>query len=709
MATLQNIRNRGPLLVIVIGVALLAFVLGDLFSSGSTLMGKARDRAFVVNGEVITTQQYSEKITEFEEFQKMISGQSSLDENTSLQIREAVYQQMVRNRLFEDQAGDLGLVVSKAEINDLVHGESISPILQQLPFFVDPETGMFSRMALIEFLNVINTASPNAQEQQLVNQYKSLWMFIENMIITQRLEEKYVSLLSNSVVVNDVEAKTSFDLSQQNAELGYAMQSYFTIPDSTVSVTDKEIKSFYDKHKKSFNLETPLVKISYFTTPINPSDEDFADVEQQSQVAFAQLQSAAAPATVVADYSDMPYRDVYVGENLLTPNQLDFARSAEVSDIYGPAREGDSYQIYKLIDKTVAPDSVHLSMMAIPTSAVMGQDSIITNFVDSIYNLIQGGESFDVVANNLNPNSNGGDVGWAREIDLLPFGINMVKEAFSAPVGQPVKISVPGQEVIFQVEERTRPVNKYKLAVINMPVVPSEKTSNNIDNKLNQLVSTPDVGKRFNELAAEEGYMVMPSMTFSANDFSLGQIQGSRQIITWAANEKEVGAVRKFDLTNLRVVARVDQVIPAGTTPLSEVSESIKSRLINDKKAEKLIADLTQKNLTSLEDYAEAINSIVDTVRFVNFTTQNITGVGYEPVINAAASFAPIGKTVGPMKGNLGVFVANVTNRTEGTAEYDAEAQKALILNNNAYRIQMQAVETLKDELGVEDNRYKFF
>lgn len=709
MATLQNIRNRGPLLVIVIGVALLAFVLGDLFSSGSTLMGKARDRAFVVNGEVITTQQYSEKITEFEEFQKMISGQSSLDENTSLQIREAVYQQMVRNRLFEDQAGDLGLVVSKAEINDLVHGESISPILQQLPFFVDPETGMFSRMALIEFLNVINTASPNAQEQQLVNQYKSLWMFIENMIITQRLEEKYVSLLSNSVVVNDVEAKTSFDLSQQNAELGYAMQSYFTIPDSTVSVTDKEIKSFYDKHKKSFNLETPLVKISYFTTPINPSDEDFADVEQQSQVAFAQLQSAAAPATVVADYSDMPYRDVYVGENLLTPNQLDFARSAEVSDIYGPAREGDSYQIYKLIDKTVAPDSVHLSMMAIPTSAVMGQDSIITNFVDSIYNLIQGGESFAVVANNLNPNSNGGDVGWAREIDLLPFGINMVKEAFSAPVGQPVKISVPGQEVIFQVEERTRPVNKYKLAVINMPVVPSEKTSNNIDNKLNQLVSTPDVGKRFNELAAEEGYMVMPSMTFSANDFSLGQIQGSRQIITWAANEKEVGAVRKFDLTNLRVVARVDQVIPAGTTPLSEVSESIKSRLINDKKAEKLIADLTQKNLTSLEDYAEAMNSIVDTVRFVNFTTQNITGVGYEPVINAAASFAPIGKTVGPMKGNLGVFVANVTNRTEGTAEYDAEAQKALILNNNAYRIQMQAVETLKDELGVEDNRYKFF
>lgn len=709
MATLQNIRNRGPLLVIIIGVALLAFVLGDLFNSGSMLMGKARDRAFVVNGEVITTQQYSEKITEFEEFQKMISGQSSLDENTSLQIREAVYQQMIRNRLIEDQANDLGIVVSKEEINDLVHGESISPILQQLPFFVDPQTGTFSRMALIEFLNVINTASTDPQEQQLVNQYKSIWLFIENMITTQRLEEKYISLLSNSVIANDFEAKTSFDLSQQNSELGYVMQSYFTIPDSAVTVTDKEIKSFYEKHKKSYKTETPLVKISYFTTPIKPSDEDFAEIKQQSETAFAQLQISSTPATVVADYSDTPFRDVFLGENMLTPTQLDFARNATIDGMYGPAREGDSFQIYKLIDKTVAPDSVYLSMMAVPNSTVVGQDSIITNFVDSIYNLIQGGESFALVANSLNPNSNGGDVGWAREIDLLPFGINMVKEAFSVPIGQPIKVSVPGQEIIFQIEKRTSPVNKYKLAVVNMPVVPSEKTSNNIDNNLNQLVSTPDIGKKFNELASEAGYMVMPSMTFSSNDFSLGQIPGSRQVITWAANEKEVGAVRKFDLTNLRVVARVDQQIPAGTTPLSEVSESIKSRLINEKKAEMIIADLRQKNLSSLEDYAETMNSIVDTVRFVNFTTQNITGIGYEPVINSVASFAPIGKTIGPMQGNLGVFVANVTNRTEGTAEYDEEIQKTTILNNNAYRIQTQAIETLKDELGVVDNRYRFF
>ncbi|MDD4631880.1 MAG: SurA N-terminal domain-containing protein, partial [Proteiniphilum sp.] len=628
MATLQKIRDKGTLLVIVIGVALLAFVLGDLFTSGTTLFGKARDRAFVVNGEVISTQQYADKITEFEEFQKMVSGQSSLDENTTSQIREAVYQQMVRERLLDNQTRKLGLTVTKNELNDLVHGENISPVLQQLPFFLDPQTRMFSRNALIEFINTINTPSPGPQEQALVNQYKSLWLFIEEMVRTQRLEEKYISLLSNAVIVNDREARTAFDLSQQNADIAYVMQNYFTISDSAVTVSDKEVQDYYNAHKALFRLEAPLVKLSYFSKEIVPSDEDFAEVEAESKKAFTELQNAANPMSVVADYSDTPYRDVFVSEFMLTPSQIEFVRSAAVNEIAGPKREGDAYQIIKLIDKTVSPDSVRLRMMAIPDASMVGQDSVVTNFVDSIYGLLQGGGSFAEVANSLNPSSNGGEVGWAREIDLAQMGSGLVQAAFNTPVGQPVKLSVPGQQLILQVEERTSPVNKYKVAIINMPVVASEKTSNNIDNELNQFISAPDVKTKFNELASEKNYMVMPNVTVSANDFSLAQIPSSRQIITWAANEKERGSVKKFDLTNLRVIARVEQVIPAGTTPLSEVSSGIRTQLMNEKKAEKIITDLQAKNLTSLDAYAAAMNTVADTVRFVNFTTRNITGLG---------------------------------------------------------------------------------
>jgi peptidyl-prolyl cis-trans isomerase D len=709
MATLQKIRDKGTLLVIVIGVALLAFVLGDLFTSGTTLFGKVRDKAFVVNGEVISTQQYADKITEFEEFQKMISGQSSLDENTSSQIREAVYQQMVRERLLDDQTKELGLTVTKAELNDLVHGENISPVLQQLPFFLDPQTGMFSRSALIEFINTINMPSPGPQEQALVDQYKKLWLFIEEMVRTQRLEEKYITLLTHAVIVNDLEARTSFDLSQQNADIAYVMQSYFTIPDSAVTVTDKEIQDYYNAHKASFRLEAPLVKLSYFSKEIVPSSEDFAEAEAESKKAFSELQNAANPMSVVADYSDVPYRDVFVSEFMLTPSQIEFVRSAAINEISGPKREDDAFQIIKLIDKTVAPDSVRLRIMAIPSASTVGQDSIVTNFTDSIYGLLQGGSSFAEVANSLNPNSNGGEVGWAREIDLIQMGSGLVQAAFNTPVGQPVKLSVPGQQLILQVEERTSPINKYKVAIINMPVVASEKTSNNIDNELNQFVSAPDVKTKFNELASEKGFLVIPNVTVSANDFSLAQIPGSRQIVTWAANESERGAVKKFDLTNLRVIARMEQVIPAGTTPLSEVSSGIRMQLVNEKKAGKIITDLQAQNLTSLDAYAAAMNSATDTVRFVNFNTRNITGLGVEPALNAVSAFAPVNKVVGPMKGNMGVYVTQVSNRTEGTETYDAETQKANMLNNNAYRMQMQSVEILKNKLGVEDNRFRFF
>lgn len=709
MATLQKIRDKGTLLVIVIGVALLAFVLGDLLTSGRTLFGKSQDKAFVVNNETISTKEYADKITEFEEFQKMVSGQSSLDENVSSQIREAVYQQMVRNRLLSQQTEKLGITVTKEELNDLVHGQFISPVLQQLPFFLNQQTGMFDRNALVEFINTVNTPNPNPQEQALVNQYKSLWLFIEDMVKTQRLEEKYISLLSNAVIVNDLEAKSAFDYSQKNADIAYAMKSYFTIPDSTVTVTDEEIKAFYNKHKASFKMEAPLVKLSYFTKSITPSNEDYADVEAESRKAYEELSKAAHPAAIVADYSQTPYRDVFISENLLTPTQVEFVRSAPVNEIYGPKREGESFHIYKLIDKTVAPDSVHVRMMAVPDASMVGQDSVITHFVDSIHGAILGGVPFAQVANSLNPNSNGGDMGWAREIDLVNFGADVVKAAFNAPVGQPVKLKIPGQQLILQVEERTNPVNKYKLAVIDMPVLPSEKTSNNIDNELNQFVSAPEVDKKFNELASEKGYMVMPNITVSANDFTLAQISGSRQVITWAANEKKVGAVRKFDLTNLRVIARVEKVVPPGTTPLSEVASGIRMQLLNEKKAEKIISDLKAQNSTSLEAYAAAMDSKTDTVRFVNFNTPNITGLGFEPALNAISAFAPANKVVGPLKGNMGVYVASVTDRIEGSEEFDAKEQKNRLLNNNAYRMQMQSIEVLKNKLGVEDNRFRFF
>ncbi|MBP9031423.1 MAG: hypothetical protein KBF95_04760, partial [Dysgonomonadaceae bacterium] len=157
------------------------------------------------------------------------------------------------------------------------------------------------------------------------------------------------------------------------------------------------------------------------------------------------------------------------------------------------------------------------------------------------------------------------------------------------------------------------------------------------------------------------------------------------------------------------VIARLDEVIPAGITPLSEVSASIRSLLVRDKKAQKIITDLKAKNLTGLDEYASAMNSRVDTVRFVNFNTQNISGLGFEPVLNAFSAYAPLNKVMEPAKGNMGVFVVRIDNRTRSNESFDVKATKATLMNNNSYRLQMQSMEVLKDKLKVKDNRYRFY
>ncbi|MDD2939034.1 MAG: hypothetical protein PHS25_12195, partial [Proteiniphilum sp.] len=227
-------------------------------------------------------------------------------------------------------------------------------------------------------------------------------------------------------------------------------------------------------------------------------------------------------------------------------------------------------------------------------------------------------------------------------------------------------------------------------------------------NELNQLVSNENISKDFNELASKEGYSVVPSTSVMATDFTLAQIPGTRTVINWASNGKK-GDVKKFDFTDLRIVARIDDVIPAGTTPISEVSNEIRAELARQKKAEKIISDLKSKNLKSLDEYAVAMNSRIDTVKFVNFNTQNITGLGFEPIINAIAGYAPVNQLQGPVKGNLGVYVASVNDRVQGTDVYNAKAMKSQLQGSIAYRVQMQGNEVLKSKLKVKDNRFKFY
>lgn len=708
MAALQKIRSKAGLLIGVLAVALLAFIFP--WNELTSFVNRQRDKAFVVDGEVVSTGTYLDRVNQFENFQKMVSGQSSFDENTTAQIREYVYQQIVKEMMLDDQAKKLGLGVSDEELKDMTIGVNISPILRQIPLFMDQQTGQFSPQALSQFLSYVNTDIKSIPLQQAdqraqLAELQGVWATIQNLMKYQRLEEKYNTLLASAILVNDVEAKANSEASKATSDIAYVINKYSSISDSTVTVTDKEVEKLYNERKNNFKNPEDLRRITFFTKEIVPSESDFAAVEKEINAAREKLSTSENTALVVADYSEVPYQDIFFSEKNLAPDELTFAQSAAIGDINGPIRGADAFRLYKLIDRTSAPDSVKLRMIVVPE----GTDKLAAgNRADSIINVIKQGKDFATVANEIFPQSNGGELGWITEAQLASAGKDFVDAAFKGNTGEIVKLNLQGQYQIIKVEAKTQPVPKYKLALIQMPVVVSDQTLAGIDNELNEFVAQNSDGKNFVKAAQDKGYNLSENILISGAYPNLNQIGGSRQVINWAFNES-IGSVKKFDLSDYKIIARIDSKVNAGYLPMSDVSEGLKAEIIRDKKAEKMIADMKSKNLTTLSAYAEAIGSKIDTAKFVTFNTPSIVNIGRETALNVYAELGQVGKLEGPVKGDNGVIVLDITNKTDQSGTVNSETFKQSSNNQNMYRVMSQAMSTLKEKMDVEDNRVKFF
>lgn len=705
MAALQKIRSKSGLLIGIIAVGLLAFVFP--WSELSSFINKSKDKAFTVNGEVITTKQYADRIAQWEHFQKVMSGKNSLDEAASSQIREMVYQQMVKEIMLDEQAEKLGLNVTSEELNDMVTGANVAPVLSQIPFFVNPQTGQFDKAYLNQFIQSISQDETSLSENQKaeIQARREIWVFLQNMIKYQRLEEKYSSLVAGSVLPSATEVKSSFDDSKVQANISYVVQRYSAIPDSAVTVSDKDIKALYDRRKNNFKLDSELRKISYFIKDVVPSDEDYAAVEKEINSVYEKFVTTDNPGLLVNEYSNNQFADAFIAVASLPADMKDFVQTASIGQVKAPERNEQSYVMYKLIDKTTAADSVKLQL--IPFQGL--DQATATHIADSLMTVMKDGKDFTTLANELMPGSNGGEIGWATEMSLIGTGADVVKKCFAAAKGDVFTLTINGQTQLIRVQDKTNPVSKVKIAVIQMPVIISDKTQNAIDNELNQFVAENGNMENFDNVALTKGYNIISNAVISPSEMSLGQVSGTRQVISWAFNNK-VGTVKKFDnLTNKRVVAIIKNSIEGDYMPVSEVSPMLKTELINEKKAEKMIADLKSKNLTTLQAYAEAVTGRVDTVNFVTFQTNNISGVGYEPILNVYAKHGQVNKVEQPLKGKAGVYVLDVTSKTDNTNTFDEAQAKQMIRQGNFYQLMSQAVFVLQEKMNVKDNRVAFW
>ena len=711
MATLEKIRSKAGLLVLVVGLALFAFIIGDFLNSGSTYFRQSQERIAEIDGEVIKIQDYQARVDEMTEIYKMQSGSASLPEEYMTQIRQSVFDGMVQEIVLDEATQKLGMVVGPEELFDMVQGENISPLIQQMQMFVNPQTGAFDKSALLTFLKQIdvdNIATYPAEQQAQLQQAQRFWMFWEKNIKRQRLESKYTTLLSKAIAANALDAKAAFDESVENSDIVYAMQSYATIPDSTIAVSDSEIKQLYEQRKESYKQKASKI-IDYIAVDIRPSKEDYDKVQADIESVKSELETTDRVADLVNENSEVPYVDAFFTENALDAEMKQFATTAEVGAIYGPVFDNDKYRLFKLIDKTNAPDSVKVSHIMLAGKGEAETKAL----ADSLLTVLNGGASFEELAKQFSADQaaeNGGELGWFTEATALR-GVNAeFKDAvFGTPLNQIAVVKSMYGTHLVKVTEKTANVAKYKVADIDMTVSPSSKTYSNIYNELNQFISNNHSLEKLTANAKEAGYNLVSDATVTKDDQLLGSVQNSRQVIRWAF-QNDKGAISEiFECNDKFVVAAMKGSLDEGYRPVELVAAPLKAELIAQKKGEQIAAALAAKNLTSVEAYAEAMGAKVDSVKFVNFATRRISGIGIEPNLNAAVAMAQVDQVSAPVKGNNGVYVFKVYARNKDAKTYDEAEQVRTLDATNAYRVGFQAIQSLINKAEVEDNRIRFY
>ena len=557
MATLEKIRSKAGLLVLVVGLALFAFIIGDFLNSGSTYFRQSQERIAEIDGEVIKIQDYQARVDEMAEIYKMQSGSASLPEEYMTQIRQSVFDGMVQEIVLDEATEQLGMVVSSEELFDMVQGENISPLIQQMQMFVNPQTGAFDKSALLSFLKQIdvdNIAAYPADQQAQLLQAQNFWLFWEKNIKRQRLESKYTTLLSKAISANALDAKAAYDEAVENSDIVYAMQSYSTIPDSTIAVSDSEIKRLYEQRKESYKQKASKV-IDYIAVDIRPSKDDYDKVQADIESIKSELETTDRIADLVNENSEIPYVDAFFSEGALDADLKQFATTAEVGAIYGPVFDNDKYRLFKLVDKTNAADSVKVSHIMLAGKGEAETKAL----ADSLMAVLKGGASFEELAKQYSADQaaeKGGELGWFTEATALR-GVNAeFKDAvFSTPINQVTIVKSMYGTHLVKVTEKTANVAKYKVADIDMTVSPSSKTYSNIYNELNQFISNNHSVDKIAANAKEAGYNLISDATVTKDDQLLGSVQNSRQVIRWAF-QNDKGAISEiFECNDKFVVA----------------------------------------------------------------------------------------------------------------------------------------------------------
>ena len=682
MATLQKIRSKGPLLVIVIGLALFAFIAGDAWKVLQPHQGK--QDVGEVNGEVLSAQDYQKMVDELSEVIKLTNGLNSLTEDQLNNVKDQVWQSYVNNKLIAEQAEKLGLKVTDAEIQSIID-QGTHPLLMQTPFR-NPQTGMFDKDMLKKFL--VDYANLNASQMpaQYVEYYQKMgafWQFVEKTLAQSTLAEKYQNLVTKSLISNPVAAEDAFNSRTEQSDLLLAGVPYSSINDSTVQVSDSEIKDRYNEKKEQFKQLVETRDIRYIDVKVVPSDADRKAVEKEVTEYSNQLASTTADfgTFVRSTGSSVNYSDVPVSKSVFPADVASRLDSTNVNEVYGPYynQTDDSFNAFKLLAKVSSPDSIQFRQIQVYADT----EEKTKTLADSIYNALKGGADFAAVAKIYGQT---GEATWVNAqswegSELDADNSKFINTLLNQPVNELANLNMGQANLILQVMNKKSMQTKYKVAVVKREVEFSKETYNAAYNKFSQFVAQNTTIDSMVKNAEESGYTLMPRTDLSSAEHYVGGVRSTREALKWifAAKPGEVSPLYECGENDHLMVVALDKIHEAGYRDINSVAEMLRAEIRRDKKAEKIMEEMKKYN--SIAQVKGMKDAVSDSVKHVTFSAPAYISVtrSSEPVIGAVAAKTAANKVSAPIKGNGGVYMIQVYAKEKGSEKFDAKQEETTL------------------------------
>jgi peptidyl-prolyl cis-trans isomerase D len=705
MSAIQFLREKAGVFVAgLIGFSLFLFVVSDFFGRGrgERLKQKKYYEVGQIAGEYVGYQDFEQRLQNLMEIYKL-SGNTTVDETTSENLREQVWQQMVREKILENQYKDLGIAVSNDELDELVLGDDPHPIVKQL--FTDRSTGVFNKSARVNFLKQIET-DENA---------KKYWLFFESEIINERNSAKFNSLVSKGLYATSKQAEFDLNLNKNSVDFSYILKNYASVSDSSVTVSKSDEESYYSAHKKNFK-RSALRDIEYVTFDVVPSDEDIKDTEQWILNTKTDFAGAADPVQFINLSADTHYTGFYIPLNGVPENLRDFAKKENKSEIFGPYQDNGSYKIAKLLDAADRPDSVHVRHILLSTGQTRSLEKAQV-LADSLIRLIKAGSSFESLAKTNSDDQGsaqiGGDLGWFQEGKMI---LSFNNACFTAKKGEIVKTETGYGIHIIEVIDQSKSVRKYDLGIIDRKIAASSATNQKFYSDASQFAGTNTTYEKFNSAIAAQHLNKRVANDVTPEQKTLPGIDNPRSLII-SLFTASLGKIildnsqqAVFDLGGKYAIAFCTRIQEEGIAPLKDVENDIRFALLKDKKADVLSAEFAKNNQSgkSLDEIARTMNLNVQEASQVNFRSYTLPGAGSEPALIAAASAANQGVVAGPVKGNNGVFLLTVNN-ISSTPKQDLKLLQDRLRTTFQMRGNYEAYEALRKGANIIDKRYKFF